>query len=50
VGTTGPFPGGKARLRRDADSPPHLVPRLRISRSWLHIISHLALLGIARQL
>jgi hypothetical protein len=27
------FPGGKARPRRDADHSPHLVPRLRMSRS-----------------
>jgi hypothetical protein len=37
MGTGGSFPGGKARPRRDADhSPthPHLVPRLRMSRSY----------------
>jgi hypothetical protein len=27
VGTSGPFPWGKARLGRDADRSPHLVPR-----------------------
>jgi hypothetical protein len=34
MGTGGPFPGGKARLRRDADHSPHLVPRSRMSRSY----------------
>jgi hypothetical protein len=35
MGTGGPFPGGKARPGHDADhSPPHLVPRLRMSRSY----------------
>jgi hypothetical protein len=34
VGTGGPFPGGKARPGRDADHSPHVVPRLRISRSY----------------
>jgi hypothetical protein len=27
MGTTGPFPGGKARPGRDADHSPHLFPR-----------------------
>jgi hypothetical protein len=31
--TGGPFPGAKARPGRDADHSPHLVPRLRMSRS-----------------
>jgi hypothetical protein len=30
VGTGGPFPGGKARPRRDADCSPHLVARSRV--------------------
>jgi hypothetical protein len=34
MGTGGPFPGGKARPRRDADHSPHLVPRSRMSRSY----------------
>jgi hypothetical protein len=33
MGTGGPFPGGKTRPGRDADHSPHLVPRLRMSRS-----------------
>jgi hypothetical protein len=35
VGNADPFPGGKARPGRDADQSltPHLVPRLRMSRS-----------------
>jgi hypothetical protein len=33
MGTGCPFPGGKARLGRDADHSSHLVPRSRISRS-----------------
>jgi len=32
MGTGAPFPGGKARPRRDADHSPHLVPRSRASR------------------
>jgi hypothetical protein len=27
MGTGGPFPGDKARMGRDADHSPHLVPR-----------------------
>jgi hypothetical protein len=27
MGTTGPFPGGKARPGRDADHSPYLLPR-----------------------
>jgi hypothetical protein len=34
MGTGGPFSGGKARHRRDADHSPHLLPRLRLSRSY----------------
>jgi hypothetical protein len=34
MGTDGPFPGCKARPRRDADHSPHLVPRSRMSRSY----------------
>jgi hypothetical protein len=34
MGTRDPFPGGKARPRRDADHSPHLVPRSRMSRSY----------------
>jgi hypothetical protein len=30
----GPFPGAKARPRRDANHSPHLVPRSRMSRSY----------------
>jgi hypothetical protein len=33
MGTGGPFAGGKARPRRDADNSPHLVPKSRMSRS-----------------
>jgi hypothetical protein len=33
-GYRGPFPGGKARLGRDADHSPHLMPRSRMSRSY----------------
>jgi hypothetical protein len=35
VGTGGPFPGVKARQGRDADHSPHLVPRSRMSRSYI---------------
>jgi hypothetical protein len=35
MGTGGPFPGAKARPRRDADHSPHLVPRSIISRSYI---------------
>jgi hypothetical protein len=35
MGTGGPFPRGKARLGRDADHSPHLVPRSRMSRSYI---------------
>jgi hypothetical protein len=38
-GTGGPFPGGKARLGRDADHSPHLVPRSRMSRSYTPLSS-----------
>jgi hypothetical protein len=31
----GSFPGGKTRPGRDADHSPHLVPRLRMSRSYI---------------
>jgi hypothetical protein len=34
MGTGRPFPGGKERPRRDADTHPHLVPRLRVCRSY----------------
>jgi hypothetical protein len=34
MGTGGPFPGGKARLRRDADYSPHLMSRSWVSRSY----------------
>jgi hypothetical protein len=34
MGTGGPFPGGKARPRRDADHSPPLGPRSRMSRSY----------------
>jgi hypothetical protein len=34
MGTGGPFPGGKAWTGHDADHSPHLVPRLRMSRSY----------------
>jgi hypothetical protein len=34
MGTGGPFPGGKARLGRDADHSPPLVPRSWMSRSY----------------
>jgi hypothetical protein len=36
MGNGGPFPGGKARLGRDADHSPHLVPRSRMSRSYIY--------------
>jgi hypothetical protein len=35
MGTGGPFPGAKARPGRDADHSPHLVPRSRMSRSYI---------------
>jgi hypothetical protein len=35
MGTGGPFPGGKARPGRDADHSPLLVPRYRMSRSYI---------------
>jgi hypothetical protein len=35
MGTGGPFPGAEARPRRDADHSPHLVPRSRMSRSYI---------------
>jgi hypothetical protein len=34
MATGGPFPGVKARPGRDADHPPHLVPRSWMSRSY----------------
>jgi hypothetical protein len=34
MGTKGPFPSGKTRQGRHADHSPHLVPRLRMSRSY----------------
>jgi hypothetical protein len=34
MGTGGPFPGGKARPGRYADTHPHLVPRSWMSRSY----------------
>jgi hypothetical protein len=34
VGTGGLFPGSKVRPWHDADYSPHLVPRLRMSRSY----------------
>jgi hypothetical protein len=34
VGTADHFLGAKARLGRDADHSPHLVPRSRMSRSY----------------
>jgi hypothetical protein len=35
MGTGGPFPGGKARPGRDADHSPHVMPRSRMSRSYI---------------
>jgi hypothetical protein len=35
MGTGGPFPWAKTRPERDADHPPHLVPRSRMSRSYI---------------
>jgi hypothetical protein len=35
MGTAGPFPGAKVRPRGDADTHPHLVPRSRMSRSYI---------------
>jgi hypothetical protein len=35
MGTRAPFPGCKARPVRDADHSPHLVPRSRMSRSYI---------------
>jgi hypothetical protein len=34
MGTLGSFPGGRARPGRDLTTHPHLVPRLRMSRSY----------------
>jgi hypothetical protein len=34
MGTGGPFPGGKARMGREANHSPHLVPRSRMTRSY----------------
>jgi hypothetical protein len=51
MGTGGPFPGGKARPGRDADNSPHLVPRLRMSRSYTSShpkrLHHFAFAGIS---
>jgi hypothetical protein len=35
MGTEGHFPGGKAQTVRDADHSPHVVPRSRMSRSYI---------------
>jgi hypothetical protein len=35
MGTGGRFPGAKSRLRLDADYSPLLVPRSRMSRSYI---------------
>jgi hypothetical protein len=35
MGTRGPFHGGKARPGCDADQSPRLVPRSRMSRSYI---------------
>jgi hypothetical protein len=35
MGTGDPFPGAKERPGRDADHSPHLVPRSRMSRSYI---------------
>jgi hypothetical protein len=35
VGTEGPFPGAKARPGRDTDHSSHLMPRSRMSRSYI---------------
>jgi hypothetical protein len=55
MGTGGPFLGCKARPVRDADNSSHLVPMLRMSRSysssphcWLHGGSRTALLFLVR--
>jgi hypothetical protein len=34
IGTGGPFPRAKAQQGRVADHSPHLVPRLRMGRSY----------------
>jgi hypothetical protein len=36
MSTNGSFPGTKARPGRDADHSPHLVPRSRMSRSYMY--------------
>jgi hypothetical protein len=35
MGTVGRFPGAKSRLRLDADNSPLLVPKSRMSRSYI---------------
>jgi hypothetical protein len=35
MGTGGPFPGAKSRPGCDADHSPHIVPRSRMSRSYI---------------
>jgi hypothetical protein len=35
IATGGPFPGAKARPGRETDHSPHLVPRSRMSRSYI---------------
>jgi hypothetical protein len=35
MGKDGPFPGTKERTGPNADHSPHLVPRLRMSRSYM---------------
>jgi len=47
MGTGGPLPGGKARPGREADHSPHLVPRLRMSRSYtpLPLVACMAVAG-----
>jgi hypothetical protein len=35
MGTEDPFPGGKAQPERNADHSPHLVPRSRMSSSYI---------------
>jgi hypothetical protein len=48
MGTGGPFPGGKAQPRRDADNSPHLVQGLRMSRSYTSSLLW-CLLGVTGQ-
>jgi hypothetical protein len=41
MGIGGPFPGGKARPRRDADHPPpSLLPRLSMSSSYTSLLPY----------